>query len=272
MKKANLSAVERLCNINTSGTAKLQAGWFQMLQTISTSTISTIKVGIDEVGRGSIFGPMVVAATANLSGWTLGAIRDSKLIKCSAIRKQLADEIRHNLVWAVIVVPPKAINEFGTLNTLLYAGRRVREEIIKRLSANFPRSLYHVIYDGRDHPRATEGDVRIESIEKADATIFEVSCASILAKATHDGLIEKLCEDPNYARYDLINHRGYGTPKHEAALRKYGPCDLHRKVATATLLTEPTEDETHQPAGRGRQPANHTDGTGRIARRRAARA
>lgn len=195
-----------------------------------------IIIGIDEVGRGPVFGPMFIAATANLVGWKIAGIRDSKEIKNERARKALAGEIRHNCVWNVAEISAEAINAYGTHKTLIYAGQKVAEEIVKRVRIMIPNRPIRVIFDGRDHRTEVKDGYSVESIEKADATIFECSCASIIAKSLHDDRINAFAEDPRYSKYALRKSRGYPTPEHKLMLQEHGLSDLHRNVACRTFL------------------------------------
>jgi ribonuclease HII len=199
--------------------------------------MNTILIGIDEAGRGPIFGPMTVGATANPTRWFFPGIKDSKEIKKESLRQALAVEIKQNTIWATAVVSAECINRFGTIRSLREAGRKVAAEMVARVRGYFPEFNIRVVFDGRDHQSETDGLCTYESIEKADATIFEVSCASIIAKVLHDDLIHEIVKsDRKYERYDLNHCRGYGTPKHKAALQEFGRTDQHRTAACNTIL------------------------------------
>lgn len=198
-----------------------------------------IIIGIDEAGRGPVFGPMVIGASCNISGWQLAAVKDSKLVKSEDQRRMLDRRIRENTIWATAVVSADVINQFGTQRTLKVAGKKIATEMFQKLRAKFPSRKIRIIFDGRDHPNTVDGDLSIESIEKADSTIFEVSCASLIAKVLHDNMIHDIVKsDPQrYGPYDLDSCKGYGTAAHKAALIKHGLTPYHRKVACTTLLT-----------------------------------
>lgn len=239
--------------INVHGTHKLDQKWFKILQATHVQE-SPIIIGIDEAARGSVFGPMIVAGSANLLGWFLPGIKDSKLIRQIKARKALADEIRHNTIWVSAVIPASVINRFGTVVPLKEAGRRVAAELVKRIRVHRPYTPLQVIFDGRDHKEQNVDGVHYVSIEKADATIFEVSCASIIAKSTHDGLIEEFLKNPLYRRYEIESHRGYGTSKHKAALEVFGLSDQHRTTACDTFLRNKNAPP-YDPAPAREQPA-----------------
>jgi ribonuclease HII len=234
-----LSAFERHVKLSTKGFNKLGSRSFLSLV---KEGMQEILIGIDEVGRGPQFGPMVIAGCANITGWRLDAVKDSKEIKSESKRKALANEIRHNCVFFIAEIPVQAINEFGTLKSLKAAGNIVAREMIKKVREYFPQTKIHVIYDGRDFAPSNQDGCRIESIEKADAEIFEVSCASIVAKSHHDDLIEALAQNPVYARYEISRHKGYGTKRHKELVLEHGLSDQHRAVACRTWLSKDEDD------------------------------
>jgi ribonuclease HII len=142
-----LPGFEGSVNLCSKGFNKLGSEAF--LSLVRTN-MDQIVVGIDEVGRGPCFGPMLVAACANVTGWHLPRVRDSKLVKKESERKALANEIRHNCIFEIAEIPAAAINQFGTLKSLKAAGNLVARKMVERLQAAFPGTLIHVIFDGRD--------------------------------------------------------------------------------------------------------------------------
>ena len=209
--------------------------------------MNEITIGVDEVGRGCIMGPMCVAAVADLTGWRLAGIRDSKKIKSEHTRQVLANEIRHNLPWITIMVDSVAIDRFGIAACLLNAGKQVGQRLAERLRKAGLTAPISIIYDGNDHSDRLlpELNATVKSIVRADDSVFEVSAASILAKVTRDNWIHKLVDiDPKYAVYDLHQNKGYGTPRHMLGLKKAGMSPLHRRVATRTFMgCEPARND-----------------------------
>lgn len=243
MKKRQPRLSDGIC-IEAHGTNKLRWNWFQALASMDETT-DPIIIGVDEAGRGPVFGPMVVGGSANLTGWRLDGIRDSKKIPQEHVRKALANEIRHNTIWAVAVIDVKTINQFGTFKSLVAAGQMVAAELVRRLRAYTDRPL-RVIFDGRDHPKRGEAGISFESMEKADDKIFEVSCGSILAKVMHDDMVHDLVKSHSkYMHYDLDNNKGYPTPKHKVALKEFGLTDQHRVVACGTFLAEDKDGKAY---------------------------
>jgi ribonuclease HII len=237
-----LKPLAKLCSLDARGTNKLRSKWLERLR--EGINVVTITIGIDEAGRGPVFGPMVVAGAANLTGWHLPSIRDSKDIKNENTRRTLAAEIRHNMAWSLSEIPVEAINRFGTLVSLKFAGEQVMNKLIAEVRACLPGVALEVIFDGRDHrERTMECGTKIRCEDKADSKYFCVSAASILAKVHHDDRIHEICRSHSrYQNYDLDSNKGYPTKHHKDALVKFGMTDQHRTTACATFLADKRGD------------------------------
>jgi len=177
--------------------------------------------GVDEAGRGAWAGPVVAAAAvlnrATAEKWAnvLHQARDSKTLKKEK-RTALALELRSLLpFWAVASVDNEAIDKINILEATKAAMRQAVAEL--RIEPNI------VLIDG-DH--APGSGLLERTMVEGDAHSCAVACASILAKAHRDGLMEALALD--YPAYGFDRNKGYGTKEHQAALAKHGPCPLHR--------------------------------------------
>ena len=173
-----------------------------------------IQVGIDEVGRGSWAGPLVIGAVS-LTKPIIG-LTDSKLLSINQ-REKLAKEIYlkseySSLGW----VWPHEIDSLGLT-------KATRLAILRALSNLDPNDL-EVILDGKYNFLGSK--YRVKTIIKADMLIPSVSAASIIAKVARDNYMKSI--DQYFSAYDFKNHVGYGTAKHRAALEVNGPCALHR--------------------------------------------
>jgi ribonuclease HII len=183
--------------------------------------------GIDEVGRGPLFGPVVAAAVILPQGCRLPGLTDSKKLT-EKKRDELDIEIRAiALAWAIAAVDVETIDRINIRRASLEAMRRAVEQIVE-----YPDYL---LIDGRDTIR---WDCPQQAVIKGDATSFSIAAASILAKVHRDRLLVEL--DAEYPGYGLARHKGYCTEEHMLALARLGPTPLHRKsfqpVAQAVLL------------------------------------
>lgn len=145
-------------------------------------------------------------------------VRDSKKIADEKKREFLYDFIsRRARCWAVDIVSEKVIDEINILNATKLA--------MKNAILNLSIQPDFLLIDGN----ATLGDFPTSqlALPKADEYIFSVSAASILAKVTRDRILVEL--DEKYPGYGFLQHKGYGTKLHMEALRKNGPCPVHRK-------------------------------------------
>lgn len=203
------------------------------------STDHVIQVGVDEVGRGCVFGPLVVVAVANWNGWHDPEVKDSKKISSEEKRHRIADRIKQNMTWHAGVAHSDCINEFGmakclqdcfvrAIGGLLYRLQHVKGRFEIILDGNPMKGLGHFV----DPPRVT---MKFEP--KADANHFVVSAASLVAKSLRDtwchGIIT---EQPSLKLYDIDSNMGYASAKHTMALWVHGPTIHHRTVFVKTLL------------------------------------
>lgn len=167
--------------------------------------------GIDEAGRGPLAGPLTIAGVI-LNKPILG-LNDSKKLT-EKKREALFNIIQKNSTYHIARFSAAQIDELG-LSACLAAGLR---EIISVLGeADY-------LYDGN----SKFGVNGIRTMVKADATVPEVSAASILAKVTRDREMVELA--PLYPQYGFEGHKGYGSAAHIEALRLYGHCEIHRKT------------------------------------------
>jgi ribonuclease HII len=170
--------------------------------------------GIDEAGRGALFGPVVAAAVILNPKRRIVGLDDSKRLD-SDRRAELAPRIRqHALAWAVAEVDSARIDAWN----IYQASRQAMTAALQQLSI-VPDYL---LID------AMQLDVLIEqkSLIKGDARSISIAAASILAKTHRDARLEQL--NAEYPGYGLAQHKGYGTPEHLDALRRLGPTPLHR--------------------------------------------
>jgi ribonuclease HII len=171
--------------------------------------------GVDEVGRGSLFGPVVAAAVVLDPAYRVRGLRDSKLLQPER-REILAKRIReHAIAWAVAAVDAARIDEIN-----IYQASRVamRDAVIQLAPA-----ADHLLVDAL----RLDCELPQYSISHGDALSASIAAASILAKVERDGMMREW--DAVYPAYGLASHKGYSTPQHLAALRDYGPSPLHRQ-------------------------------------------
>lgn len=184
-------------------------------------------IGVDEAGRGPLAGPVSVGAAVVPEGFNHALINDSKKLT-EKRREALYDELceRDDLSWAVCLVEAGEIDEVNVLRaTHLGMERAVRKLGIK------PGMC---LIDGLAVPNFP---FRHCGIVKGDGKSLSIATASIFAKVTRDRWMREAAE--RYPEYGFERHKGYGTKAHLEALRKYGPCPLHRRsfqpVAQLTL-------------------------------------
>ena len=191
-------------------------------------TVATLLAGVDEVGRGSIFGPVVAAAVcvviADLPKLMDWGVKDSKQLS-AARRQQLVPLIKNGVIaWHISYAN---VLEIESLNI-----RRASLLAMQRCLLKLPQAPTLCLIDGRD----TIPDLPFpqEAIIRGDQQSPAIAAASILAKVWRDDLMIRLAK--TFPQYDLAANKGYGTKKHQLALQAHGLTPLHRPKFCQKLL------------------------------------
>jgi ribonuclease HII len=171
--------------------------------------------GVDEVGRGALFGPVVAAAVILPEGCRIQGLRDSKQLLPEE-RERLAQIVeRKALAMAIVEVDAETIDRIN-----IYQATRVA---MTTAVIRLPMKPDHLLIDAMrlDHTCAQT------SIIYGDSLSISIAAASVLAKVYRDNRMCQLHHD--YPVYGLASHKGYGTPEHKQALVAHGPSPLHRR-------------------------------------------
>ena len=190
---------------------------------------SLIVAGVDEVGRGALFGPVVAAAVAvplsTIPQLKQIGVRDSKLLSVRQ-RYELVPQIKLVGSWHISSASVEEIERLNILQASLLA--------MKRAVAGLNEQPAFCFVDGlQTLPGLSLSQL---SLVKGDQKVPLIAAASILAKVWRDELIIDLAKQ--YPNYDLASNKGYGTQKHRLALRAYGPSPQHRLTFAPCRLTK----------------------------------
>ena len=183
--------------------------------------------GIDEVGRGPLAGPVYAAAVILPMDCDLLYVNDSKQLT-ALMREKLAKEIREVAVsYGIGQASPERIDEINILNATYEAMR----EAISHLSVKPGVLLVDAVHiPGVQLPQ--------RGIIKGDSKSISIAAASIVAKVARDALMAEY--DSLYPEYGFASNKGYGSASHIEAIRKYGPCPIHRRSFIGHFLQEET--------------------------------
>ena len=176
-----------------------------------------IIAGVDEVGRGSLVGPVYAAAVILKRSINKRLLKDSKILTRSR-RKDLSKYIKKNAIWAIGKASVKEIEKINILNASLLAMKRAIKKLKKKPTL--------VLIDGNKSPIIK--NYNLKSIIKGDQKIPSISAASIIAKVTRDKIITDLGK--KFKRYHWDQNYGYGTKQHLKAIKNLGITSHHRKT------------------------------------------
>ena len=181
--------------------------------------------GVDEAGRGPLAGPVCAAAVIMPSGLMIESVNDSKKLTPKK-RETLYQIILEKCIdYSVSLVCAEKIDEINILNATHLAMKNAVDSLKQKPDM--------VLVDGNSLPK---WDVDSVSIVKGDALSHSIACASILAKVSRDKFMIEQAE--KYPSYGFERHKGYGTKAHIEALKKYGPCEIHRKTFLKNILKD----------------------------------
>ena len=175
--------------------------------------------GIDEVGRGCLFGPVTAAAvimplSLENNKDIINGIEDSKKLTAKK-REELSKKIiEKSISYSIYSISEKTIDEINILN----ATKSAMINAVKNLKIK-PNILFI-------DALKIDIDIKQISIIKGDLKSYSIGCASILAKVCRDEIMNNLPEE--YQKYKISKNKGYGTKEHLEAIKKYGPSNMHR--------------------------------------------
>lgn len=184
--------------------------------------------GVDEVGRGALFGPVVAAAVilpSKVGVLARMGLKDSKQLDRKT-RERLDRKIRKTaLAYAVAEVDAETIDRIN----IYQASRLAMRLAVERLTL----APDHLVIDALriDHPCAQT------KLYYGDALCLSIAAASVIAKVHRDALLREF--DSQYPQYGLASHKGYATPEHRKALQEHGPCALHRRSFAPVTAADP---------------------------------
>ena len=181
--------------------------------------------GIDEAGRGPIAGPLVVAGA--IIKEPIQGLNDSKVLS-EKKREALFDQIKNNCDYHIVFTDAKTLDEKGLSACL--------RDSIKEIMEKLKRKADEFLMDGN----TSFGIQTLQHKIKADATVMEVSAASILAKVSRDRYMCEIAK--SYLDYNFEKHKGYGTKAHIEKIKEFGRCKEHRYSFKLKAL-----DEDNQP-------------------------
>jgi ribonuclease HII len=191
------------------------------------------EIGVDEAGRGPMFGRVYTAAvilpkpnTQQGSDFQFSLLKDSKKFHSEKKIQAAAAYIKdYALAWSITFASEKVIDEINIRN----ATHQAMHEAITNVTTKYPGKDYHLLIDGNDF---TDYDGLTHTcIEGGDNKYCAIAAASILAKVGRDDYIRDLCamEPDLITKYDLLKNKGYGTQKHMQGIETHGITPYHRK-------------------------------------------
>jgi ribonuclease HII len=199
-------------------------------------------IGVDEAGRGPLFGRVYAAAVLLHEGFDVSRVKDSKKFTSEKKRAEAAAYIKANSVWSVAYMDEGVIDKINVLQATMRAMHTAIHGVLDKEIDNvqlenvFDKRMVELMIDGNYFKPLfrLDGD-KLEQvphmcIEKGDAIHPCISAASILAKVARDDYVVEMCvENPELDRYGLRKNKGYGTKAHMDAIQQFGLSPWHRK-------------------------------------------
>lgn len=174
-------------------------------------------VGIDEVGRGPLAGPVVAAAVILADDCYIEGLTDSKKLTSKKRQKLFKMIQQQSLAIGIGIVEPQIIDEINILEATKVAMYQALEQVQQSINVDY------LLIDALTLPKITLPQV---PLIKGDVKSASIAAASIIAKQTRDELMCQYAKQ--YPQYGFEQHSGYGTKQHLACIQQYGICEIHR--------------------------------------------
>lgn len=171
--------------------------------------------GVDEAGRGPLAGPVCAAAVILPEGLEIPGLTDSKKLTDKKRRELFPLIQEHAIAYGIGMASQQEIDEINILQATFLAMKRALAQLTVKPDL--------ALIDGN---RETDFGLPVKTVVKGDSLSANIAAASILAKVTRDDLMVEMAK--TYPQYGFDVHKGYGTKAHYAALREFGPCEIHR--------------------------------------------
>jgi ribonuclease HII len=184
-----------------------------------------IIAGVDEVGRGSLIGPVYAAAVILNKSINKKILKDSKSLSKDK-REKIFSYIKKNSIWTVGQASVKEIEKINILQASLLAMKRAIKKLKKKPTL--------ILIDGNKLPELK--NYNLKYVIKGDQKIANISAASIIAKVSRDRYITTLSK--KFKNYGWDTNSGYGTKKHLRAIKKFGITKYHRKTFSPVCKAE----------------------------------
>ena len=186
---------------------------------------ATCIAGVDEVGRGALFGSVVAAAVILPEGFRLKGLRDSKQLE-AADRERMAKIVRNKaLAWSVAELDCETIDRIN----IYQASRMCMDMAVAQLTLRPDHLLIDALKISADIPQT--------KLFYGDSLSISIAAASVVAKVHRDAIVSAMHDE--FPQYNLRSNKGYSTPDHKRALREHGPSRLHRRSFAPVYLSEP---------------------------------
>jgi ribonuclease HII len=202
-------------------------------------TTDKVEAGIDEVGRGTLFGRVYVAAVIlPRDGFDYSILKDSKKFTNKKKLREVYEYIKQHAIYTVKYAEHDRIDKINILNTTMELMHDAATDLLDK-------GVNHILVDGnRFNPVLNNNKiVPYTCIEGGDNMYCAIAAASIIAKVERDDYVDKMCEVYPYLDecYGLVRNKGYGTKIHIEGIKKYGISQWHRKTfgicKSSTLYT-----------------------------------
>ena len=216
---------------------------------------NVFEIGVDESGRGPLFGRVYAAAVILPKDFDHSKMRDSKTIKSRKVMKELSDYIKEKAIaYHISYIESDVIDKMNILQANMKAMHECIREILKCIQETDVLKIL-IIIDGNYFKPYTVFDentgelicYRVEMVVKGDSIYSSIAAGSILAKNARDSYIEELVAQYPILqeRYGLLQNFGYGTKKHIAGIKAFGITRFHRKTFGICKESPDYECELH---------------------------